>query len=581
MINIGNTELNIKLGNEDIPAIYIGDTLIYPTTVTAWTVEPSSLSIPFDGEIARIKLAAVTAWTATTDVNWITLSESTGDGGRYNIDVTVSPNISTARTANVVITGEDSHTETISISQAALPFSASVDSISTYNEGGTFAFDIMCPHSWTIVVSGDSTNWLTVSPLTGGNGTVQVGVVISQLEGDEGRDADLVITDDVTGDELIVSVQQTPTPPYETLPLTFEIISGGTILWKRESMSFFGSAPEKTIEYSINEGVWTEIKSTTAGAAINVTTGDIISFRGNNTVYSNQDASYLFGNMFQGTAVFKAYGNINSLIDADNFSAVSFWEKMVFAHLFNQSVGLIDAEYLVIQADNSNAGACREMFYNCTNLTTAPKVLLAPSISSGSCYQGMFKGCTSLTTAPELPSTTLADACYQEMFLGCTSLTSAPVLPATTIKKYCYMNMFNGCTSLTTAPVLPATTMEEKCYSGMFGGCTGLTAAPELPATIMDGTCYQGMFYDCTSLTTAPELPATILAIGCYKNMFQNCTSLSRVTCLATITTFPDCTTNWLNNVSSTGTFVKNPNMSSWTTGANGIPTNWTVQDAS
>ena len=31
----------------------------------------------------------------------------------------------------------------------------------------------------------------------------------------------------------------------------------------------------------------------------------------------------------------------------------------------------------------------------------------------------------------------------------------------------------------------------------------------------------------------------------------------------------------------STGTFVKNPNMASWTTGTSGIPTGWTVIDNS
>ena len=36
----------------------------------------------------------------------------------------------------------------------------------------------------------------------------------------------------------------------------------------------------------------------------------------------------------------------------------------------------------------------------------------------------------------------------------------------------------------------------------------------------------------------------------------------------------------WVKGVSSTGTFVKNPNMTSWPTGVSGIPNNWTVQDA-
>ena len=36
----------------------------------------------------------------------------------------------------------------------------------------------------------------------------------------------------------------------------------------------------------------------------------------------------------------------------------------------------------------------------------------------------------------------------------------------------------------------------------------------------------------------------------------------------------------WLSSVSSSGTFIKNSSMSTWTRGTSGIPTNWTVQNA-
>ena len=88
------------------------------------------------------------------------------------------------------------------------------------------------------------------------------------------------------------------------------------------------------------------------------------------------------------------------------------------------------------------------------------------------------------------------------------------------------------------------------------------------------------MFQNCKKLTTAPELPATTLVGGCYQNMFKGCTSLNYIKCLATDISASNCTNNWVNGVSSTGTFVKNSNMTSWTEGANGIPNNWTVQDA-
>ena len=85
------------------------------------------------------------------------------------------------------------------------------------------------------------------------------------------------------------------------------------------------------------------------------------------------------------------------------------------------------------------------------------------------------------------------------------------------------------------------------------------------------------MFKGCTSLTTAPELPATTLTTYCYQWMFQLCTNLNYIKCLATDISASNCTTGWVNNVASTGTFVKAASMSSWTTGTNGIPEGWTV----
>ena len=101
-----------------------------------------------------------------------------------------------------------------------------------------------------------------------------------------------------------------------------------------------------------------------------------------------------------------------------------------------------------------------------------------------------------------------------------------------------------------------------------------------LPATDIGLAAYFCMFNGCTSLTTAPALPAATLTEDCYRYMFQNCSSLNHIECFATNISALNCTTDWVNGVASTGTFVKDPSMSSWTTGNNGIPDSWTVEDA-
>ena len=222
--------------------------------------------------------------------------------------------------------------------------------------------------------------------------------------------------------------------------------------------------------------------------------------------------------------------------------------------------------------------ALRILFEGCNKLLSAP-TLPATTISNG-CYLGMFNGCTKLSVAPALPATTLGTYCYSAMFKDCIALTASPALPATSLKDYCYERMFSGCSNLAEAPELKATKLVAHCYEQMFRDCTSLTIAPELPATTLTTSCYSNMFRGCTRLTNTPMLPATTLANGCYNSMFQGCIKLNYIKCLATNISATNCTTNWVNRVAATGTFVKASSMSSWTTGANGIPTNWTVQNA-
>ena len=174
----------------------------------------------------------------------------------------------------------------------------------------------------------------------------------------------------------------------------------------------------------------------------------------------------------------------------------------------------------------------------------------------------------------------LKKCCGYYMFHDCASLTTAPELPATTLTPYCYGGMFYGCTSLTQAPELLATTLANYCYQYMFNDCTSLTIAPELPATTLTPYCYCGMFWGCTSLTIAPELPATTLANYCYSSMFTACNNLNYIKCLATNIRASNCTSYWVQDAPGVGTFIKHPDMTSWATGSNGIPSGWTVENA-
>lgn len=152
------------------------------------------------------------------------------------------------------------------------------------------------------------------------------------------------------------------------------------------------------------------------------------------------------------------------------------------------------------------------------------------------------------------------------------------VLPATTLGSGCYTGLFFRQSGITKTPKLPATVLADYCYYDMFKKCSALTEAPVLSATTLSYYCYEGMFINCTSLVNAPILPAATLSSYCYRRMFVGCTRLNYIKCLATDISATDCIEQWVENISSSGTFVKKTSVT-WPTGTSGIPQNWIVQE--
>ena len=393
-----------------------------------------------------------------------------------------------------------------------------------------------------------------------------------------------------------------------TTPLTLEIKTAGSLRWRRSG----STATVRSLQYSKNGGTWTAFGT---GTTLSVAANDTIQLRGSAATYATEDGvtSYHF---ISGNCQYSVRGNIMSLVSgwssystADVIPASGY-----FGSLFHAATGLTDATNLVLPATNLKGNCYRQMFAGCTNLTGAPSSLPAEEIADY-CYEGMFSGCTKLATTPTLPATSLGEYCYANMFRGSTGITATPSLPATEMKPYCYQSMFQGCTHLTGTPVsLQALTLKMGCYQYMFKGCTALVNAPEIDATSLDilssfnqceemfagctalangpsilkpavlsENCYKAMFSGCTNLTESPVLPASEITCWSYYEMFRGCSALNRIECYAT--NIPDdyacepCI-NWVNGVASSGTFIKATSMSALPSGANGIPTNWTVQNA-
>ena len=378
-----------------------------------------------------------------------------------------------------------------------------------------------------------------------------------------------------SGGQVLATAHAERLVDFENMYLTFDIMSGGTILWKASDSAVSG----KTIEYNINSEGWHSLTSG-MNAFFDVSPGDVVSFRGTDAPYgrfTNTGIAEFYSNKFNSSnVVMNIKGNIMSLVYGDNFIGNDelVGEEGEFINLFS-GLKVISAEHLILPATTLKKACYMCLLQSCELLEKAPA--LPATIAADRCYYGMFRdGCFSLKEPPRMSLTTTAEYCCFQMFRVCHSLEYAPTLPSSSVAAAgCYKEMFVGCDSIITPPALPATNISYECYLDMFEGCTSLASAPALPATTLSQYCYHGMFVNCTSLTSAPELPATTLVNRCYEYMFEGCTSLSYVKCLAT-TNISGNTENWLDGVSYSGTFEK-PASATWAVGQGGIPSNWTV----
>jgi hypothetical protein len=203
----------------------------------------------------------------------------------------------------------------------------------------------------------------------------------------------------------------------------------------------------RTIEYSLNDGEWTQI---TAGhdSTIDVSAGDIVRFKGENNSYATSNTAYSgFGNI--GTAAYNVYGNIMSLIYGDNFvEQIVLPTSFTFCCLFDGS-NVVSAQHLVLPATIATAHCYRAMFANCSLLTRAPEILPAMALADN-CYRYMFNNSIRMETTPELPAPTLATNCYVGLFNNCSSVNLIKCLAGSIPYASCTSNWVTGVRSIGT-----------------------------------------------------------------------------------------------------------------------------------
>ncbi len=155
-------------------------------------------------------------------------------------------------------------------------------------------------------------------------------------------------------------------------------------------------------------------------------------------------------------------------VKEDRYAVISYTDKKIhlrgtpwqLADIINGS----DVTYVDFASSNLEVPAFSGMFRKASQMTGCT----VPTNKPLSCRE-MFRDCSSLTTVPEMDTSKVSDMYY--MFLGCNSLTTIPEMDTSNVTEM--YAMFQLCPSLTTVPEMNTSRVTN--MNSMFSGCYSLT----------------------------------------------------------------------------------------------------------
>lgn len=162
--------------------------------------------------------------------------------------------------------------------------------------------------------------------------------------------------------------------------------------------------------------------------------------------------------------------NVKKTIPANSIKAFRF--NNTFNTSSGNSTGIKSFRFLV--TDTSEITSMRQMFYNCSSLTSLDLSNFDTSAVKGFAY--MFFGCSSLTSLDLSNFDTSAVTSIFNMFYNCSSLTSLDLSNFDTSAVDNMSQVFFNCSSLTSLDLSNFDTSAVKGMYSMFFGCSSLTS---------------------------------------------------------------------------------------------------------
>lgn len=205
-----------------------------------------------------------------------------------------------------------------------------------------------------------------------------------------------------------------PTLPYSAMPLTFKVLSAGTIQFARYD-STARTADTCEFTYKLNGVPGTFETYDTTPLIVNVQAGDFFEIYGKPAtdfqklgVGDGQTGGNTSYHSFSGSsAVMEVYGNLMSMcVPLSNIVAnnIDRWDTAA------QYAGVSDTSYVITS-----------LLRNMPGLVSAENLWVPYDVPDFG-YLNLFKGSDALTVGPILQAEETATWCYASMYSGCSSL---------------------------------------------------------------------------------------------------------------------------------------------------------------
>ena len=423
-------------------------------------LSPTSFSVPSTGSTGNvISVSANCDYNITTDVNWITLSASSGSGNGSVSFATSSTADKSANVGNIEFSNADI-SRTVSVERQGVGhyLSASTNSISTSSSGGSIEVYVYSNVNWSVSVDmGESEltdNWITVSPSSGSNdGSIRISVG----SGYTAASGSVVLSSTKYGLSWVVDVNRRE--PVDGTKI-FYTTTGGTVLNPNYTSGWGANIVSNTYENGIGIIQFDGDVTSVPNGAFNdswpyfstletITIPDTVTSIGQAAFAGNQ-------NLVSCNIPYEITEITNGLFaDCPSLTSITIPNSVVYI----SENAFANAGIESITIPNSVTGIGWNAFMECNGLTSISIPNSVVSIGGG-----LFLSCTSLTNATVGSGLTVLDS----TFAACTSLVNVSLSNTISVLD----GTFDGCSSLTRINIPRSVTV----ITSSFYYCSALTS---------------------------------------------------------------------------------------------------------